>query len=81
MLHIQLRTPLLRKAIVKSLESPLGDVVGREVKLRLLGQTVSVDRAALARLWPGSTAEVTWTVDASDAALRPSGSEAAICDI
>lgn len=36
-LHIQLRTPLLRKAIVKSLESPLGDVVGREVKLRLLG--------------------------------------------
>ena len=70
MLHIQLRTPLLRKAIVKSLESPLGDVVGREVKLRLLGQTVSVDRAALSRLWPGSTAEITWTVDASEAALR-----------
>lgn len=69
-LHIQLRTPLLRKEVVKSLESPLGDHFGREVKLRLLGQTVSVDRAALSRLWPKIGSDVTWTVEASRDGLR-----------
>jgi hypothetical protein len=69
LLHIQLRSPFSSR-VVRSIDAPLGEVVGREIKLSLAGRTVSVDRAALYRLWPGTSAEYTWSLKASEAGLR-----------